>query len=218
MTAQRSSRRNHSFSRRAYFNGKSIGYAGVDICMFASGIGCYYSLESNSDVGLFIKRRLNRIMPSYLVFMVFWLLLQFLRGFFTWPMAIGNVFAVQQLTGNSGSFNWYISAILLFYLFAPYFKALVDKSSKIVNTLFLTFLLIVTIPFWNSNNMIIIVTRLAIFYIGMLIAKLCKADIKLSATQVVLAVLMLAVGCILIMSPENRIFVSVAQISRADFA
>lgn len=177
---------------------KSIGYAGVDICMFASGIGCYYSLESNSDVGLFIKRRLNRIMPSYLVFMVFWLLLQFLRGFFTWPMAIGNVFAVQQLTGNPGSFNWYISAILLFYLFAPYFKALVDKSSKIVNTLFLTFLLIVTIPFWNSNNMIIIVTRLAIFYIGMLIAKLCKADVKLSATQVVLAVLMLAVGCILI--------------------
>ena len=48
----------------------NLGYAGVDICLFASGIGCYYSLTSNSDVGVFIKRRLNRIMPMYLIFIV----------------------------------------------------------------------------------------------------------------------------------------------------
>ena len=28
---------------------KSIGYGGVDICLFASGIGCYFSLEKDSS-------------------------------------------------------------------------------------------------------------------------------------------------------------------------
>ena len=185
-----------SFWGGAFALFKSLGYAGVDICMFASGIGCYYSLHSESDVGVFIKKRLNRIMPTYLVFMIFWLVYQWRLGAFNLPMAIGNIFAVQQLTGNAGSFNWYISAILLFYFFAPCFKTLVDRTSRLGNTLFLFFLILVTIPFWNSNNMIIIVTRLTIFYIGMLLAKLCKADVKISAKYIVLAVLMFLAGCV----------------------
>ena len=187
-----------SFADKSFTFIKSIGYGGVDICMFASGIGCYYSLASKSDVGFFMKKRLNRIMPTYILFMVFWLIYQITLGTFKLPMAIGNIFAVQQLTGQGSAFNWYISAILLFYFFAPYFKSLVDRASNLTNALFLIFLIVITVPFWKSHNMIIVVTRLAIFYIGMLIAKACKAGAKLSTKHIVISALMLISGYLLI--------------------
>ncbi|MEE0265882.1 MAG: acyltransferase [Acutalibacteraceae bacterium] len=173
---------------------KDIGYGGVDICLFASGIGCYYSLTSDSDAVNFLKRRLKRIMPTYFIFIVAWLAYMFLCNDFGWRMAIGNLFAVQHLTGLEQSFNWYISAILIFYIVAPYFKRLVDKASFGVNLLVIAFLIILSIPFWRSFTYIVIATRVPIFYIGMLFGKLCKQDKKMNVASAVTLTVMLIAG------------------------
>ena len=60
----------------------AAGYGGVDICFFASGIGCFYSLSSNSDVLSFMKRRTQRLLPTYLIFIVFWLVFQYFFVYF----------------------------------------------------------------------------------------------------------------------------------------
>ena len=155
---------------------QSIGYGGVDICFFASGIGCFYSLSSDSDVFNFMKRRLKRLAPTYLIFMAIWLSFQYIWGNFDFQMAIGNIFALQHFTGKENSFNWYISAIFLFYLLAPYFKAIAEQKSIVPKIVFLTFLLVCTIPFWNTDTYAIIFIRFPIFYLGMLFADLCKKD------------------------------------------
>lgn len=173
---------------------KNTGYGGVDICLFASGIGCYYSLSSDSDYVNFLKRRFKRIMPTYFLFIIVWLLYMFLCGDFGWRMAIGNLFAIQEFTGLGQSFNWYISAILLFYILAPYFKRMVDKASFIKNLLIVSFLVILSVPFWESNIYIIMVTRIPIFYIGMFFGKICKQNKKMNNIYALSLAMMFIVG------------------------
>ncbi len=183
----------------AFFDSiKNIGYGGVDICLFASGIGCYYSLYSNSDAGAFIKKRFNRLMPTYWIFIVFWLVYKFIIGEFGWKMAIGNVFAVQQLTGHGNEFNWYITAIILFYFLAPYLKVIADKKSIVLKIFVLALLVGVTISFWDNSNLIIIVVRLAIFYVGMLFGSMCKSNLKVSRLHICFGALMLVVGLVVL--------------------
>ena len=52
---------------------RQLGYGGVDLCLFASGVGCFYSLSKDPDAGRFLGRRLWRLGPVYLIFMLFWL-------------------------------------------------------------------------------------------------------------------------------------------------
>ena len=43
---------------------RSLAVIAVDIFIFSSGIGCYYSLSKNSNIVEFIKRRFIKLMPS----------------------------------------------------------------------------------------------------------------------------------------------------------
>ena len=45
-----------------------IGYGGVDLFFFLSGFGLYHSLERSSDLRGYLKRRCERLLPSYLPF------------------------------------------------------------------------------------------------------------------------------------------------------
>ena len=121
---------------------KTFSYGGTDIFLFASGIGCWFSLnklikESNSQNSMaadfyftFITKRFNRIIPVYLPFCIIWLLYKFLFNDFYFTSAIGNLLSIQDFTGNGKSINWYISAMWLFYLLSPYFYSLLSKYSK----------------------------------------------------------------------------------------
>lgn len=173
---------------------KSIGYGGVDICFFASGIGCFYSLSKESDVVCFMKRRFNRLIPTYLVFIVFWLIFKYIEGTFQAQMALGNLLAIQNFTGHGHDFNWYISAILLFYLFAPYFKIIAEKASPLRKTLFLLFLIVCSIPFWNADTYIITVTRLPIFFLGMVFADICQKDTQIARHHIIGMIIMFLLG------------------------
>lgn len=179
---------------------KSIGYGGADICLFASGIGCFYSLTSESDIGNFIKRRLKRLMPTYCIFIVFWLAFKFVTGKFSVQMALGNILALQHFSDHTLSFNWYISAVLLFYLFAPYFKIIIDRSSTFSKYLFLAFLFACSIPFWKVHAHIVMVSRLPIFYMGMLFADVCQKDKKILSKHIVGATAMFLIGLLVLLS------------------
>ncbi|MBE6957663.1 MAG: acyltransferase [Ruminococcaceae bacterium] len=161
-----------------------LGYGGVDICIFASGIGCFYSLTANPDVGMFMKRRLKRLGPTYLLFIVIWLVYQYVIGAFGYQMAIGNLLGIQFFTGLGQDFNWYIGAIFLFYALAPYFKSVAERSSPLGKLAFVGLLLVGTVPFWNTPTLIIAVSRLPLFYVGMLFAKACQKDAAITAGHI----------------------------------
>lgn len=156
---------------------KGLGYGGVDICLFASGVGCYFSLNKDTDVYSFMKRRFLRLMPTYWVFIIVWLLFKGVTEKLTAQAILGNFLGIHSFIGLEVAFNWYISAIILFYILAPFLKCVAQKTSTIQHkTLVIILLVIISIPFWNVNEYIVIVTRIPIFYIGMLFANFCISE------------------------------------------
>ena len=116
-------------------------------------------------------RRLRKLAPTYFVFIFLWLIFKALLHSFSLQMAIGNILGIQNLTGLGQDFNWYISALIVFYILAPYLKITVDRLSPWGHLLFLLFLLILSTAFWGANTYIISVARLPVFYLGMIFAQ-----------------------------------------------
>jgi len=150
-----------------------VGYGGVDIFMFASGIGCYCSLAKRPDTLSFYKRRALKIYPTYWSFLIFWFIEKKWAGELALSSIIGNVLGIQSFTGNWNEVNWYLSGIILAYLLAPLFFELIKHGKFNRKIIYGTFfvLLIATTAFWNSLHMNIIVIRVPLFYLGMLYAE-----------------------------------------------
>lgn len=156
---------------------KEIGYGGVDIFLFASGLGCYFSYSKNQDPLTFIKRRISRLAPVYLPFIIVWVSYSYFSGKISLQAVIGNIFAVQGFTNLGENFNWYIAGLILCYILTPFFFGIIEKMKNGGALLgLIAFLLMITIPFENATNGIIIVTRLPIFAIGMYFAKMSESE------------------------------------------
>lgn len=164
----------------------SMGYSGVEIFFFASGLGCWYSLNKNNSASQFLKRRAKRILPTYFVFIVPWLIFRIIIKKMSVPAIIGNLFCVEYFSDRKNmAFNWYICAVMVFYIVAPYLYALVNKIKNAKQFFLLCFLCIaISVPFWNSQKFLIAVSKLPLFVIGMYVAKLSSTEKTLSKIQV----------------------------------
>lgn len=175
---------------------KSLGYGGVDIFIFASGIGCYYSLSKNQDFIEFLKRRFLRIFPTYWCFYSVW----FFYNLRIWGMPpansiIGNILCIQNFTGLENNFDWYTGAICMLYLLAPLFYGLVNRYDSLKQTILMILILfIISLPFWNSLNWIIVMTRVPLFFLGMFFAKKGKDGILLNWKHLVILDLFMIIG------------------------
>lgn len=174
---------------------KNTGYGGVDIFLFASGIGCYYSLCKDDDVLRFANRRVSRIFPTYWCFLPFWFVYAFKAFDMSVEDVIGNILGIQNFTTKGNFFNWYISAILLLYILAPYMKKLVDRfDSLFAQGIMVAVLVLLSVPFFKSNTLIITMTRLPIFYIGMIFAKRCTQKVSLDLTKLSAFIMVAVIG------------------------
>ena len=100
------------------------GFAGVEIFLFVSGLGLFYSLERDKDLGFFYKKRLFRIFPTYYFLGIFASLSLFhddiLSYFFRYT-------TIGFWTGGI-YWEWYIPSLIILYLLVPIFKLLLDKN------------------------------------------------------------------------------------------
>lgn len=136
------------------------GYLGVDIFIFLSGMGIYYSLEKNTTKQYF-KNRFMRIVPYFFLIALY-------RFSFNYRTALLNVLTLQfWIFGEY--FIWYIPAILGFYLVAPIIKKIIDFNSKIVIILAIMFFMISFIVILNFDPFqaqFLALGRFSIFLIG----------------------------------------------------
>lgn len=175
-----------------------MGFCGVDICLFASGVGCYFSLSHNSDAGAFFLRRLKRLYPTYFCFILIWVLCQRMEGEVLFPAVVGNLMAVQYFTGLGNEFNWYISAVFLFYLLAPYLFKVVKCLDRVKwQVAFFLLVSFATIPFWDSDVYIIAAARLPVFVMGMLWGKFCQKNTYICKQTVWKTAVMLFSGIVI---------------------
>ena len=170
-------------------------YGGVDLFFFASGIGCYFSYCRGRDAAAFFRRRCARILPVYVPFALCWIAVEALGAGISFSAALANLFGVHGFLDIAPSFNWYVSGMWLSYLLAPFLAPLAERCDNRVKAIGAVLaLLLFSCAFWGDTQLIIILTRLPIFFVGMLFAAESQRREALTKAELMLLFALIPVG------------------------
>ena len=144
----------------------------VDIFLFLSGVGLYYSYSKKKKSYIsFEKRRLARILPYYLIiggstYIIYDLVM---NHFDVWKVLSDILFITWFRDGQT--WYWYILAIIVFYLMFPVFYMLVNSKHGLLKTLLFslfwwTLVEVICYLFPNAVSFKVALARLPIFVIG----------------------------------------------------
>jgi peptidoglycan/LPS O-acetylase OafA/YrhL len=171
----------HSFSFGPGFLGsilqffRSIGYFGVDIFFFLSGLGLMMGwYKKRYSLKAFYMRRFLRIMPAYWIVILLGLAARSVLGA---PCPIGkfvaNFFCVGYLTHQQTIFGlWFVGAIIILYLAFPVLAYILTKSQKsFMPVVIVTFVSLAIAIFlgWaeHGSHLIPFILRWPAFFLGM---------------------------------------------------
>ena len=152
----------------------NIGYVGVDIFLFLSGLGLSYSYEKNSIIQ-FYHNRIRRIYPIYL----FSVLATYLLYRPNWSLfdLLANVLSLGIYTkGGINRYDWYLESLLSLYVLFPlfyYYGKIKMGGVAILFSVTIVLLFNYDIPWWYDC----ILGRLPIFLYG-IIFKYCLKSYK----------------------------------------
>jgi len=149
-----------------------IGDCGVDIFLFLSGFGCFYSYRNNLDISLFYKKRTIRILPTVVLLLVSFSLIDC----FFWGNSIKNLFSPFRYFYSIYAVYWFIGAIIFFYLSFPLLYKVVSRHplqtvlvSYIIAVICVYIINVVDINITKSLNLYF--ARIPIFILGIVFAK-----------------------------------------------
>lgn len=165
-----------------------MGNVGVELFVICSGIGIYYSLCKNANnLRVFFKNRLQRILVPYLVITIPFSLYSYSLGEIT-PTHV--FYRIVGLTAfyEGNKWLWYISLALVCYILSPLLKKLVDSKQRLIYLIAIYLLCYITAIIWRKPE--ILLTRIPIFYIGLLLGKSIKEN-KECSIKVVYVILLL---------------------------
>ena len=202
------------WSENLYFFKKIVneGSIGVEVFLFLSGIGLFFSMQKDGNVLKFYCRRYRRIIPIYLsiaipvyAILIFWCGSKSISDYLIQVSTLG-------LWILSGHF-WYVSFILPLYLLYPIIFYFFSKSHEKITLCFLLVLsfiikivlIIINVDYYNKIE--VAVSRLPIFFIGCYCGKLVyyKKQINSKTTT---KVFLIALPLFLLIRILNGIFVS----------
>lgn len=120
-----------------------FGSVGVDIFLFLSGMGLYYSMKKCNSIRTFYVHRIKRIIPSYLI----------IAGVLYGIIALLNNTPLMDyflhistldfwVYGQNGVSAWYVSFIILLYLIYPAIYKMLSKKNWI-RDIFILFLIVI---------------------------------------------------------------------------
>ena len=104
------------------------GFAGVEIFLLVSGFGLFFSLEKDSNILTFYRRRLLRIFPTYYLLGIPASIILFHDNILTYLYRYSTV----GFWTNDLYWEWYVPSIVVLYLLAPLLKCLIDKGQLLL--------------------------------------------------------------------------------------
>ena len=113
-----------------FYGLRRCGNVGVDIFLFLSGVGLWYSWTRTPSARHFYRRRLLRILPTWIVCATAFYLPDFLgeRRFSKSIVdLIGDITVNWDFWLHDELTFWYVPAIMLLYLFAPLYMRLISR-------------------------------------------------------------------------------------------
>jgi len=114
-----------------FFGLRRLGNIGVDIFFFLSGIGLWFAWIKNPSVGHFLRRRLIRIYPAWLIIATIFYLSDFF-GSRKYSSSVGDLLGDILINKDfwlHGELTfWYIPATMLLYFVAPFYMMLLRRD------------------------------------------------------------------------------------------
>lgn len=150
----------------------NIGYVGVDIFLFLSGLGLSYSYENNS-ITQFYKNRIKRIYPIYLISVVATYLIYNLD----WTLfdLLANISAIGLYTkGGVCRYDWYLESLFTLYILFPlfYYYGKIRMGGMVFLIIVVSFIFFkYDIPWWYEC----FGARLPIFLYGVIFKECVKS-------------------------------------------
>ena len=179
---------------------KDTGNCGVDIILFLSGIGMYFSWIKCKNTLTFYKHRFERIVPTYfmisIMLSIILMYLHFidLKTFFLDSTGL-------RLWFKEGAMGWYITATMILYLFVPSFMRFYDKykNKAIIMVIVLSVIINVICQIPELKHLRIFTSRIPIFFIGIKFGEMCyqKRIIKLNEIIIGLVCFCVAISILL---------------------
>lgn len=177
----------------------ALGFGGVDIFILLSGMSISLSLLNNKyNYQTYLKRRIIRIFPAYLIVMIPYTILLIIFEQAPIHSLFFNTSLLYYFAGTKGSFNWYISVIMLFYIIAPVIVKFVQKIKyRLVFVVIVSAICIVLSQllidegFWRILDM---TYRIPNFIIGIYVGILIYEKKKYSYKTIIVSLIMLALG------------------------
>lgn len=171
------------------------GNFGVDIFLFLSGIGCYYSLNKGINLTKWYKKRIIRIFLPYTFIQIPFWIYRILEGHFNLKEELLCFSTISFWTKHIGA--WYVALLIPLYFLTPYIYKLVSEKCKyaFLNALILIFLLLILcnleINKTNETTYNILYNlqwafcRVPSFIIGMYIAPFVKNNTTINVFKVI---------------------------------
>ena len=176
---------------------RDTGNCGVDIFLFLSGFGLYFSLtrlrrESAHPLKGFYRHRFSRVLPSYLVVSILYYGFIGTKGHADW---MGKIFLYGFFSPIlDGGRYWYFALLFALYLLFPLIWKAIDRGGfpamcglvalSIAGTMILK--AVCTERYFGATELIW--TRIPIFLVGVYIGKLSQRHVRIPVIIPILAV------------------------------
>ena len=166
----------------AFYGLRRIGNIGVDMFLFLSGVGLWFSWTKHPSLKHFFTRRYLRIYPAWLIIACLFYIPDFIssRQFSTNVIdLLGDVLINWDFWLHDELNFWYIPATMMLYLFAPAYMQLIIKHPvyrwlPVVMIMWCILVQYVTPIHAAVGHLEIFWSRVPIFFIGINFGKAVK--------------------------------------------
>jgi peptidoglycan/LPS O-acetylase OafA/YrhL len=162
---------------------KQMMQVGVDIFLLLSGMGCVFSMEKDPNVLHFYRKRFNRLFPSYILAVTIYCGVRYVLGAGYSAYEIFQKFSLITFFTEKAYMEWFVAAIIVFYLVTPLLFAVMKKSRVLLGMIaFMVFWISMVISSCRLSVPVenaIFVIRIPIFLTGILIADLVRCKTKM---------------------------------------
>lgn len=184
------------------------GYGGVDIFLFLSGFGLYFSMsQKNTTVSRFYRKRFCRILPEFWLYLTVMFIISMDFDFRSFLRMLYCATTIGYWIPGTPYILWYISCILFFYAIFPLYFRLFKKRGSAISLIAIIGGLVLTVAYgivsvicFNNENrgglLILTIARVPIFFIGALFGHWAKnmVDFKLKKVSITAVLVLFAIS------------------------
>lgn len=170
----------------AYMFARHLGAMGVDLFLFVSGFGLYYSFSKRNNIKDFYIKRLQRILPTFFIIAVpIYIYIDLIKGEGDILQFFKDIFLVSYWLDGNGN-EWFIAAILVLYFCFPIIYKVLKEKNGIAKLVIIWSCLVVGIRILNIDlflNANTFWSRIPIFIFGVYAGKYIQNKILVNKNR-----------------------------------